>query len=238
MPTHVLNAQFKLFMIQFKLSPQVIPRYNVRGRNRSSSAKFSNTTSLLPIAPQVRSSSFRVNRNTGQVAGNVMPSFCQHIKYCCLHQSLTNSSAKSARLDSELIDRSNRNEDYGESRPPTKSAASQFKIDEMSANSGSSGFGNFSDDEKSMKLTRKFSVDASINLNLNPSTINNKSLQHSYESFDTRKCNCGKSFSLTHLISWLFHLLTIFILLSTVHFRFGFYMFDCFVTPSISLSAK
>lgn len=126
------------------------------------------------------------------MAGNVTPSFCQHIKYCCLHQSLTNSTAiaKTARLDSEKVDRTNRNED----NRPAKGVASQFKIDEMSANSGSSGFSNFSDDEKSMKLTRKLSVDASINLNLNPSAINNKSFQHSYESFDTRKCNCGKSF--------------------------------------------
>lgn len=171
----------------------------MRGRNRSSSAKFSNTTSLLPTTPsQVRSSSFRVNRNTGQVAGNVTPSFCQHIKYCCLHQSLNNSTviATTKRLDSEKVDRTNRFEDYGESRS-AKNVAKHFKIDAMNSNSGgSSGFSNFSDDEKSMKLTRKFSVDASINFNLNPSTINNKSLQHSYESFDTRKCNCGKSFSL------------------------------------------
>lgn len=169
----------------------MIPRYNVRGRNRSSSAKFSNTTSLLPTAPQVRSSSFRVNRNTGHVAGKVTPTFCQHVKYCCLHQSLNNSSAITAttRLDSENVDRTNRNEDYGEIS--AKSVATHFKVDEMNANGSLS---NFSDDEKSMKLTRKFSVDASINLNINPSAINNKSLQHSYESFDIRKCNCGKSF--------------------------------------------
>lgn len=126
------------------------------------------------------------------MAGNVTPSFCQHIKYCCLHQSLNNPPP--TRVDSEKIDRTNRNEDYASSK--SKSLAAQLKRDEMNANSSGSGFSNFSDDEKSMKLTRKFSVDASINLNVNPSAINNKSLQHSYESFDTRKCNCGKSFSL------------------------------------------
>lgn len=212
--------------MQFKLSPQVIPRYNVRGRNRSSSAKFSNTTSLLPAAPQVRSNSFRVTRNTGHVAGNVTPSFCQHIKYCCLHQSLTNPTAlaKTARLDSEIVDRTNRNDDYVDNRP-AKSVASHFKIDEMNSNSGgSSGFSNFSDDEKSMKLTRKFSVDASINLNINPSTINNKSFQHSYESFDTRKCNCGKSFPHSSLPSFL----------HTIFFFPFFIVTLDFVAPSIS----
>lgn len=181
---------------------KVIPRYNVRGRNRSSSAKFTNTSSLLPSATvAVRSNSFRVNRNTGRGAGNVTPDFCQHIKYCCLHQNLTTAAVvTNTRIDSENVDRVNRNEKElfsGENRTSKGAAASAFKIvDEMNANG--SGFSNFSDDEKSMKLTRKFSVDASINLN--PSSIHNKSLQHSYESFDTRKCNCGKSFSLISIL--------------------------------------
>lgn len=159
----------------------------MRGRNRSSSAKFSNTTSLLPAtAVAVRSNSFRVHRNTGRTAGNVTPNFCQHIKYCCLHQNLTNTTAKTC-LASENVDRTKL--EFSDNRV-AKSVASQLKVDDSG-----SGFSNFSDDEKSMKLTRKFSVDASINLN--PPNIHNKqSLQHSYENFDTRKCNCGKSFSL------------------------------------------
>lgn len=136
----------------------------------------------------MRSNSFRVNRNTGRsLAGNVnvTPDFCQHIKYCCLHQNLTNTAPSLTRLlDSENVDRTNRNENYGDNR-----ASQQFKIiDDQNANG--SGFSNFSDDEKSMKLTRKFSIDASINLNPT-SIIHNKQ----YENFDTRKCNCGKSFS-------------------------------------------
>lgn len=170
----------------------------MRGRNRSSSAKFSNTTSLLPATTvAVRSNSFRVNRNTGRVAaGNVTPNFCQHIKYCCLHQNnLTNTKAMTC-LDSENFNRTEL--EFSDNRA-TKSVASQLKVDDMNG----SGFSNFSDDEKSMKLTRKFSVDASINLN--PSNIHNKqSLQHSYENFDTRKCNCGKSFSLISFLLFLY----------------------------------
>jgi hypothetical protein len=113
-----------------------------------------------------------------------------------LHQNLT-AVVTNTRIDSEKVDRTNRNEELFNELRASKGAASTFKIvDEMNANG--SGFSNFSDDEKSMKLTRKFSVDASINLN--PSSIHNKSLQHSYESFDTRKCNCGKSFSLIFIL--------------------------------------
>ena len=173
----------------------------MRGRNRSSSAKFNTTTSLLPATPvAVRSNSFRVNRNTGRntgLAGNVTPNFCQHVKFCCLYQShLTNTKAMTC-LDSENANRTNL--EFSDNRAVTKSVAPQLKVDDMNG----SGFSNFSDDEKSMKLTRKFSVDASINLN--PSNIHTKqSLQHSYENFDTRKCNCGKSFSLISFLLFLY----------------------------------
>lgn len=100
------------------------------------------------------------------------------------------------------LDSENRtNLEFSENRAATnikKSVAPQLKIDDMNG----SGFCNFSDDEKSMKLTRKFSVDASINLNL-PNIHNKQSLQHSYENFDTRKCNCGKSFSLISFLLFL-----------------------------------
>ncbi|KAG5684524.1 hypothetical protein PVAND_013752 [Polypedilum vanderplanki] len=175
------------------LEDKVIPRYNVRGRNRSSSAKYSNTTSLLPTAgTQVRSNSFRVNRNSGRnvntsassVGGTVItPDFCKHIKYCCLH-NLTNAS------ETMLIDRNNRSkteqnqvDDFSDNRAMNLGN----KFNDMNANSNSTNFNNYSDDEKTMKLTRKFSVDASINFN-----THNKSLQHNYDydSFETRKCNC------------------------------------------------
>lgn len=148
----------------------------------------------------MRSNSFRVNRNTGRnigLAGNVTPIFCQHVKFCCLYQNqLTNAKAMTC-LDSE----NRTNLEFSENRAATnikKSVAPQLKIDDMNG----SGFCNFSDDEKSMKLTRKFSVDASINLNL-PNIHNKQSLQHSYENFDTRKCNCGKSFSLISFLLFL-----------------------------------
>jgi hypothetical protein len=161
----------------------------VRGRNRSSSAKYSNTTSLLSTAgTTVRSNSFRVNRNKEQHAGTVTPDFCKHIKYCCLHQNLTNSSARIDRT--KMVDKSKdqiQNDEFGDSR--LVSLESKFNFDHLNANTHNSS-NNYSDDEKSMKLTQNFSLDASTN-NLNTYS---KSLQHSYENFETRKCNCGKSF--------------------------------------------
>jgi hypothetical protein len=161
---------------------QVIPRYNVRGRNRSSSAKYTNNTSLLPTAGvAVRSNSFRVNRNTSSnnnprdAAGTVTPEFCKHIKYCCLHQN-----ANSARLDSDTIDRPSRNQEFSDGRMP--SLGTKFKFNDLNA----STYSNFSDDEKSMKFNRKFSTDASA------SSIHNKSLPPTYDGFENRKCNCGK----------------------------------------------
>lgn len=159
---------------------QVIPRYNIRGRNRSSSAKYTNNTSLLPSAGvAVRSNSFRVNRNTssslsggGNTAGTVTPDFCKHIKYCCLHQNFN-----SARLDNAAIDRS-RNQEYSDGR-----AGSQFKFTDLNTNN----YSNFSDDEKSMKFNKKFSAD-----HPNPGNVHNKSLPPNYDSFENRKCNCGK----------------------------------------------
>jgi YesN/AraC family two-component response regulator len=50
-----------LFVFSFT---KVIPRHQYRGRNRSSSAKFTSNASLLPTANvAVRSNSFRVHRN-------------------------------------------------------------------------------------------------------------------------------------------------------------------------------
>lgn len=173
-------------LINNKIAFQVIPRYNVRGRNRSSSAKYSNSTSLLPSAGvAVRSNSFRVNRNTSSsqqglgAAGTVTPDFCKHIKYCCLHQDFN-----SGRLDSETLDRPSRNQEYSDGR--VISLGSQFKFSDTNTNN----YSNFSDDEKSMKFNKKFSADA--NIYVNPSSIHNKSLQQNYDSFENRKCNCGK----------------------------------------------
>ena len=160
---------------------QVIPRYNVRGRNRSSSAKYSNSTSLLPsTGVAVRSNSFRVNRNTSSTSAGT-PEFCKHIKYCCLHQNFN-----SARLDSESIDRASRNQEFNDGR--MISLGSHLNYKELNTNN----YSNFSDDEKSMKFTKKpSSSDVNIHTT-NTSSIHNKSLQQNYDSFENRKCNCGK----------------------------------------------
>lgn len=179
----------------------MIPRYNVRGRNRSSSAKYSNSTSLLPHSGVgVRSSSFRINRNTSSsgslpVAGT--SEFCKHIKYCCLHQNTNNSINSNARkfMTSEIdhIDRNDRNREIcNVSGGPAISGSigTNFKLIDFNT------YSNYSDDEKSKKFTNnKFSADNNITSN---STINNnannKSSQQIFDSFD-RKCNCGKFFS-------------------------------------------
>lgn len=130
----------------------------------------------------VRSNSFRVNRNPsssltgGNTAGTVSSNFCKHIKYCCLHQNLT------GRLDNEvtLLDRKCRYQSVNDGR--LISLGSQFQFNELNTNN----YSNFSDDEKSMKFNRKLSADANIIAN------HNKSLQQNYDSFENRKCNCGK----------------------------------------------
>lgn len=146
----------------------------------------------------VRSNSFRVYRNSpagGHAAGTVTPDFCKHIKYCCLHQNLTNASA---RLDSDkIIDRKNRNnaDEFCENRAMNFNTKYDDINTKNNNSNNSTNFSNYSDDEKSMKLTRKFSIDASINLNpQHHHNHHNKSLHHNYDSFETRKCNCGKSF--------------------------------------------
>jgi Cft2 family RNA processing exonuclease len=178
-------------LILIKYHFQVIPRYNVRGRNRSSSAKYTNNASLLPTAGvAVRSNSFRVNRNTsssqssgiGNTAGTVTPDFCKHIKYCCLHQNFNN-----ARLDNDAVDRTSRSQAQ-EGR--LISLGSQFKFSELNTNN----YSNFSDDEKSMKFNKNFLPDA--NIHPHSSSIQTKSQpQQNYDSFENRKCNCGKLLS-------------------------------------------
>lgn len=166
---------------------QVIPRHNIRGRNRSSSAKYSNSTSLLPSAGvAVRSNSFRHNRNktssstqeenVSNTAGTVKTDFCKHFKYCCLHQNFN-----SARLDSDTLDRIR---EFNDSR--VISGGSQIIFNDLNTNS----YSNFSDDEKSMTFNKKFSADAIIHPN--SSSNHNKSLQQNYDTFENRKCNCGK----------------------------------------------
>lgn len=151
----------------------------MRGRNRSSSAKYTNNNALLPAAGvAVRSNSFRVNRNTASSAGT--PDFCKHIKYCCLHQNFN-----SARLDSEAIDRTSRNQECNDGR--LISIGKQFKFNELNTNS----YSNFSDDEKTLKFTKKSSSEAN-NAAANANSIHNKSLQQNYDSFENRKCSCGK----------------------------------------------
>lgn len=146
----------------------------------------------------VRSNSFRVNRNTSSSLTGVgsttgTPEFCKHIKYCCLHQNFN-----SARLDSDTLDRTSRNQDGR-----MVSLGSQNKFKELNTNS----YSNFSDDEKSMKFNKKFSADA--NIHTNSSSIHNKSLQQNYDSFENRKCNCGKLLYKclhTPCVVWNFHL--------------------------------
>ena len=181
----------------------MIPRYNVRGRNRSSSAKYSNSTSLLPHSGVgVRSSSFRINRNTsssGSLPVTGTSEFCKHIKYCCLHQNTNNNSNNSVgrkfmTSGIDHIDRNDRNREIcNVSGGPAISGSigTDFKFIDFNT------YSNYSDDEKSKKFTNnKFSAD---NNNTSNSTINNnannKSSQQIYDSFD-RKCNCGKFFSL------------------------------------------
>lgn len=184
----------------------MIPRYNVRGRNRSSSAKYSNSTSLLPHSGVgVRSSSFRINRNTsssGSLPVTGTSEFCKHIKYCCLHQNTNNNSNNSVGrkfMTSEIdhIDRNDRNREIcNVSGGPAISGSigTDFKFIDFNT------YSNYSDDEKSKKFTNnKFSAD---NNNTSNSTINNnannKSSQQIFDSFD-RKCNCGKFFYLFSL---------------------------------------
>lgn len=133
----------------------------------------------------VRSNSFRHNRNTSSsqsgrdnstAAGTVPPDFCKHIKYCCLHQNFN-----SGRLDSEPLDR---NREFNESR--VIGIGKQFKFSELNTNN----YSNFSDDEKSMKFNKNFPPDT-IN-HPNSSSTHSKSLQQNYDTFENRKCNCGK----------------------------------------------
>lgn len=123
-----------------------------------------------------------MNRNTsgGGSAATATPDFCKHIKYCCLHQNFN-----SARLDSDAIDRTSRNQEYNDGR--MVSIGSQFKFNEVNTNS----YSNFSDDEKSMKFNKKFSADANIHPSAS-SSAHNKAMQPNYDGFENRKCNCGK----------------------------------------------
>lgn len=122
-----------------------------------------------------------MNRNTassltgGNTAGTVTSDLL-HIKYCCLHQNLN-----SARLDSDaFLDRTSRNPNFFDGR--FNNLGAQFQFNELNTNI----YSNFSDDEKSMKFNRKLSADANIISN------HNKSFQQNYDSFENRKCNCGK----------------------------------------------
>lgn len=108
-------------------------------------------------------------------AGSFTPDFCKHIKYCCLHQN-----ANSARIDNESIDRTLRNRDG------RTNIGTHFKLNELNTNI----YNNFSDDEKSMKFNKKFPADASNHAN--SSSVHIQSFQQNYDSFENRKCNCGK----------------------------------------------
>lgn len=168
---------------------QVIPRYNVRGRNRSSSAKYSNSASLLAAGVAVRSNSFRVNRNNNNSSSAGTPDFCKHIKYCCLHQNANSVRLDQKtfaqlqnHLDSEAIDRAGRSQEFSDKR--VTSIGKHLKFSELNTNN----YSNFSDDEKSMTFIKKPPSD----LAANSSSGHNKSLQPNYDSFENRKCNCGK----------------------------------------------
>lgn len=134
----------------------------------------------------MRSNSFRLNRNNASsstqedsvsnTAGTVKIDFCKHVKYCCLHQNFN-----SARLDSDALDR---NREFNDGR--VIGAGSQLVYNDLNTNS----YSNFSDDEKSMTFNKKFSADAIIHPN--SSSNHNKSLQQNYDTFENRKCNCGK----------------------------------------------
>jgi hypothetical protein len=181
----------------------------------------------------VPSASSFVDRERGHaaVAGSVTPDFCKHIKYCCLHQNLnlnltTKASARVTDNNEITIDRTNnRNKDkFSDNRAMifnnqyddmnvknnnNSSSHNNFNAIANNNNNMSTNFSNYSDDEKSMKLTRKYSIDASINLNPQQHHHTNKSLQQSHDSFETRKCNCGKSalaklfFNFHFYFSWL-----------------------------------
>ncbi|XP_070506625.1 uncharacterized protein [Chironomus tepperi] len=149
------------------LEDKVIPRYNVRGRNRSSSAKYSNSTSLLPsTSVAVRSNSLRINRNSSNAlarspVGTFMPDFYND------------------QID--MNDGHNNVNNFNDNP-----ALTQLTFDEINANNNIANFNAYCDDGKSMKLTRKYSIDASINLNP-PST--HTGLQKSFEGFEN--CNYG-----------------------------------------------
>lgn len=174
-----------LSCLTFNYHKQVIPRYNIRGRNRSSSAKYSNSTSLLPsTSVAVRSNSLRIHRNSSNTlarspVGTFVPDFCKHVKYCCLHQNITNPNRLDNIEKSDLNDgHSNANNFIGNPQ------STQLTFDEINANSNISNFNAYCDDGKSMKLARKFSIDASINLN--PSSAHT-GLQQTFDGFET--CN-------------------------------------------------
>lgn len=186
------KESFNKFTCKKSRCLQVIPRYNVRGRNRSSSAKYSNSTSLLAAGVAVRSNSFRVNRNNNHTSSSAgTPDFCKHIKYCCLHQNANSVrldqktfTQLQSRLDSDAIDRANasRSQEFSDKR--VTSIGKHLKFSELNTNN----YSNFSDDEKSMKFIKKPPSD----LIANSSSGHNKSLQQNYDGFENRKCNCGK----------------------------------------------
>lgn len=131
----------------------------------------------------MRSNSFRHNRNTSSsrfggvenTAGTVTSDFCKHIKYCCLHQNFN-----SGRLDKDPLDR---NREINESQ--VVGLGKHFQFNELNTH-----YSNFSDDEKSMKFSANFPSNT-INHH-NSSSTHNKSLQQNYDTFENRKCNCGK----------------------------------------------
>lgn len=143
----------------------MIPRYNIRGRNRSGSTKSSssylagggNQTSNYNFG---RSSSFRVNRSTsGTIPSQAPNEYCKHIKYCCLHQNF--NSARNVIEEKRLEDRSskhmgdfNRMSEDEDRRigASNSSLGNRFNLNEFAT------FSNFCDDEKTMKYNNKFVV--------------------------------------------------------------------------------
>lgn len=109
-----------------------------------------------------------------------MPDFCKHVKYCCLHQNITNPN----RIDNDQIDMNDGHNNVNNFND--NPALTQLSFDEINANNNIANFNAYCDDGKSMKLTRKYSIDASINLN--PPSVHT-GLQKSFEGFEN--CNYG-----------------------------------------------
>lgn len=208
-----INSQNShLFLFSHPKSPQVIPRHNIRGRNRSSSAKFTSNASLLPTAGvAVRSNSFRVHRSsqnqqqqhqppqqrkvsnvsmtlsTSNTAGIVDSiDFCKHIKYCCLHQ-LQLQQQFPHQNQASISSKSDNDLKF------TPSSFMNLNFNELPANFAP----NYSDDEKSsMGIHRKFSADANTIIR-NSNHFNNKSssqqlMNYYVSNYENNQDNCGK----------------------------------------------